>query len=676
MFLYHLIPNKITGGFLGVDIFFVISGLVISRSIFEEKFRTGRFQLIDFYIRRAKRIFPILFFVVILTILTYFYFGHLSQNQLIIESAITSIAAISNLYFLKYDVDYFSINNINPLEHTWSLGIEEQFYIFYPAIIILIYYLIKKRSFNFEKKISFVILIAIIFSLAVFIFLQDHLIGNFFSPIARAWQLLVGCYLYFYILSSKNKYNFFYNNFYFRLTILISILILIYLCVFYFDKNNFRNGSVVITFLSAFIIFALYNYKEFFLFTNNTSIFLGKISYSIYLWHLPVIYFCELYFVGIEFYLLSSFITLILSTCSYFLIENPIRRNLYLKNFNLIKYKNLIFYTAVFSICLSLYSGALFRKDIRQQIGILSSNIFSFNYFENKLEKKDFQKERLSRIFPPNGFDTYKECSENKIKVLSENEIEHNFNCNFGNRNAKKMILLIGDSHSTHYLHGLTKSFQDSNIYHSNATCLFSNAYASVNFNHEEKKRRINECLISVKNLISRVKYFENRYSQNNLTVIISHRIYYRLNNMAIYNHQLKLINNKKEIYNKYLANLTEIISEFKKSTNVILILPTPEFRNINGISKICIISSQNFCKINKEDFVNSVSRIKDIFSEVKNKLPNVNILDFTNKICSHKDCTIYDKKNDFLFYFDNNHLSLEASEFLSNQIQKEKIMN
>ena len=146
--LFHINPDIFFYGYLGVDIFFVISGYVISNSIYEHQI-LGKKCIADFYIKRFKRIFPILFLVVSTFFIFYILISPLSGNtDFFFLSGIFSLLGASNLYFLNNETNYFLSESINPLLHTWSLGIEEQFYVLYPIFIIYIFSLFKN---NFTK---------------------------------------------------------------------------------------------------------------------------------------------------------------------------------------------------------------------------------------------------------------------------------------------------------------------------------------------------------------------------------------------------------------------------------------------------------------------------------------------------------------------------------------------
>ncbi|EHS04530.1 acyltransferase domain protein [Staphylococcus lugdunensis VCU139] len=136
--IYHLNPQWLSGGFLGVDTFFVISGYLITSLLIIEYYRTGTIDLRAFWIRRIKRLIPAVYFMVSAVLV----FILLFKPDLIIEIKKDAIAAflyVSNWWYISQNVDYFNQFAIAPLKHLWSLAIEEQFYVFYPIVVFFLF---------------------------------------------------------------------------------------------------------------------------------------------------------------------------------------------------------------------------------------------------------------------------------------------------------------------------------------------------------------------------------------------------------------------------------------------------------------------------------------------------------------------------------------------------------
>jgi peptidoglycan/LPS O-acetylase OafA/YrhL len=194
--LYHYFPKIFLNGYLGVDIFFVISGYVISRYFFY----TSENNINKFYISRFKRLIPSLVVSVLLFSVTFVIFTSRPKQEIFATGA-TSLIGLSNIFLYFRSLDYFFINSqLNPFLHTWSLSVEFQFYLFFPILILFL----KKRAITqIITVIFFIILVSLIFFFYNFP-------ENFFLTSSRLWEILFGSLSFYLSYRYKKKALFFY----------------------------------------------------------------------------------------------------------------------------------------------------------------------------------------------------------------------------------------------------------------------------------------------------------------------------------------------------------------------------------------------------------------------------------------------------------------------------------
>ena len=275
------------GGFIGVDIFFVISGYLITLLLLKELSSNSKISFLKFYERRARRIFPMLFFIIIIsTVIGYFILSsHEFKNFSF--SAITSLFFSSNFFFYFSDLAYNSQSSLlQPLLHTWSLSIEEQFYLLFPVFLIIFY-----KFFKFNILPIFIIGLLLSLSISFYGYhFHNHI--TFYMLPTRAWELISGSLIA--ILVFKEKKNLMIvNNFTKNLIFFLSLLS-IFLVVLFYNLINFNMFyailiSVVATCLIIYVDVS--NKRLLFLLSNRFFLKIGLISYSIYLWHFPVFAF-------------------------------------------------------------------------------------------------------------------------------------------------------------------------------------------------------------------------------------------------------------------------------------------------------------------------------------------------------------------------------------------------
>ena len=333
--LFHLNSSWLPGGFLGVDIFFVISGYLIGGILFRE-LSTNTFSLKNFYLRRMRRILPAFFAVVIFVLVV--------GGQLMVpgsddwnptrSSALWSVFFSGNIFFAQ-NTDYFAPTvELQPLNHLWSLAVEEQFYFLYPLILLVIMFVVRSASKNGTKLNTPVIWVLVL--LAVFSFSRaffpmsyhDTELVAYYLPHLRFGELLIGAILAVAVSKSTKEISSTRANIVGSLGLLVLVVCL---TISFPNKTPWFPGfaAALPCIASAAVIYAGLgtNWVKTLL-SNRAVVFVGKISYSLYLWHWPLLAFAH-YLLGKEVapqvLVIVVILILLFSLASYYLIEQPLR---------------------------------------------------------------------------------------------------------------------------------------------------------------------------------------------------------------------------------------------------------------------------------------------------------------------------------------------------------------
>ena len=343
-------------GSSGVDIFFVISGYLISSLIYREIKETKTFSFKNFYERRARRILPALFVVILVSIP--FAWKYILPTSFVdyAKSILYSIGFGSNFYFYFSGQLYGTESGLlKPLLHTWSLSIEEQYYIIFPLLFFVICNYFKNRIIII---ISIIILLSLIFSE----YLTDANASlNFYILLSRAWELLLGTLLFLLESFRKKKVNI-YNNLY----ILIGLILIVSSFFLFEDSNGHPNVKSLYPIMGVVLVIYFSSAEVFMtkLLSNKIMVGVGLISYSLYLWHYPIFAFSRIsYFTkGIFDNGIVGLVIIILSLLTYFFIEKPFRskKKINSKYFLLLLFSVLIFLT-IFSLNIIKNKGFEYR---------------------------------------------------------------------------------------------------------------------------------------------------------------------------------------------------------------------------------------------------------------------------------------------------------------------------
>ena len=393
-----------SGGFIGVDIFFVISGYLITSLILKDIYNNN-FSITNFYTRRIRRIIPVLFFVLISCIPLAYIFLLPSSLIDFLYSILSTLFFSSNFYFHHSGLIYGGPDSsLKPLLHTWSLSVEEKFYVIFPVILILFRKFLK----------NYILHLFIIFFFVSFISTQiisiKYPLYNFYFINVRIWELLAGSIIAYLNINSI-KYN---NKFtdhlpYVGLTLIFFSIFLLN------DEMSLPSIYSVPAVIGTCLIIVFANSGN--LITKVLSfrafVFLGLLSYSLYLWHFPLFAFYNYIFFENDNFIIKIliiFLSIILSFLSYLYIEKPFRNKKIISNKKL-------FISVVISFLI-----------------ILASSIIL-------LDKSNYNQKGLYKKVNIDNQTYVDEVDVKLLEVISQN----NFN---KKNNSEKNILIIGNSHA------------------------------------------------------------------------------------------------------------------------------------------------------------------------------------------------------------------------------------
>jgi peptidoglycan/LPS O-acetylase OafA/YrhL len=423
--IFHAYPNFLPGGFVGVDIFFVISGYLIT-SILVGESEAGTFSLFQFYVRRIKRIFPALI-VVLIFVYVYGWFNFLSDDYAVIGKHIAAGASFTSNFISWAEAGYFDSEAIKkPLLHLWSLAIEEQFYIFWPFFILLIC----RLKLSFLKVVTICLGGSFVWGL---IQIQSDSIAAFYSPLTRFWELLIGAILVG--LKRDEPIKAFINGCRGYLSYFgIALISISFVSI---DHNSLFPGvwAILPTLGAALIILdssslSLPNR----LLGTRFMVWVGLISYPLYLWHWPLLSIGNWYWAD-GFSDIRKFqvllLTVLLATATYFFIERPIRFGEKFKKTKIITLCFLISFVGVMGYSCYIRDGIPMRhRDFMKQISTYQ-------------------------------YDKVKEQQQNICFLMGKNDNPLNYVTQCSNFKKGLKIILWGDSHAGSLYPGLKQLEKD-----------------------------------------------------------------------------------------------------------------------------------------------------------------------------------------------------------------------
>ena len=623
---FHAFPALIPGGFVGVDIFFVISGYLIS-SILIKDLTEKKFSFSDFWGRRIRRIFPALVIVLIASLgFGYFALFAFEFKQLGLNSA-AGAGFISNFVSITQAGYFDTAADTKPLLHLWSLAIEEQFYIVWP---ILLWFTFKLRI---KPMIVIVLVCALSFLLNIRLINTSGVVA-FYSPQTRVWELLAGALVA--SLTIDRRWTI--NQINVTLANLFSLLgfALIITSIFILNGRSRFPGLLALLPVVGTCMLIIANQHSWIgrtILSSKLLVGIGLISYPLYLWHWPILSFLQIttgHSVSTSALLIALATSVLLAWITYRFVELPIRFS---------GHKRLKTYLLVCAMI---------------ACGLVGYFVYQESGFPNRQSFKSYGIETST------GFGTDSACQKNHPQPSDF--------CTSSKRGETEDVLLLGDSHAQHLFLGLKKYFDSKQ---QNLVAIgIGNCQPLLNV-ETKLYGALKHCPDLFNSVLS-----EAASTANIKTVILSS---YAISAIAggidyISGKDITLINLSNQTLESQDAYLEGLSLTLKLLTNsnkdVVLILDNPE---LNFDPTLCIGRplglAEKICRVPRNVVDNRLNNLRKAILELTKRYPTVRIFDPFEYLCDRDYC--YAELNGQLLYHDKNHLSKAGSNFLGEAFLK-----
>lgn len=596
-FHFNIYPFK--GGYLGVDVFLVISGYLIASFILP-KLKNNDFNFFEFFLRRIKRLLPTYYITLALSfILAYLVFEPDIFNKFA-KSSISSMFFVSNFFFWK-NSGYWDESNTNPLLHTWTLSLEWQFYFF----ISIFFYLGWQFFRNYLKLL---LLIIFILSLALSILYIGRNVSFFLIPF-RLFEFSIGSFIFLI----EKKIKLFDNN---KNILSFFGFFLIIFSFINFDSTSNVPGyiSLIPCFGTAILLYQNNSYLHYIL-ANKNIVYVGLISYSLYLFHWPIITYYNSFYIAELNYVIKILLlifSLFLSAINYELIEKKIR-NL---SFKFISLKS---FFLLATVIISMF--------------VLNYLIIKNNGLPNRIshEKNEF----INLI-------------NDEIKVRN-NFLKNNIDLKF-DISSKTKLLVLGDSHGEDLFMAIKQNISnkkkiDIEYLEFSHWCFQKNRFKDIAIFLERIQMRVKKCKDEKLNFINNLKLLKEA------DIILLSSSWYK--NIDTYIEEI--INYLKKTSQARIVVSSKTIF-FPRISSLLLRIESDKINEINKLSYKIKYKAQDLINIKLE------KKLKDI---------KIQYLDKSKLICNNQEqvCNIFSKDNNKFHIFDGSHWTLEGAKYFGEKI-------
>ena len=641
---FHAFPEWVSGGFIGVDVFFVISGFLIT-TLIQESLQQQSFSFRTFYASRVRRLFPALV-IVLLACQVFGWFALLANEYKALGKHIAASAAFIPNFIFWSESGYFDYAaDAKPLLHLWSLGIEEQFYLFWPIVIWL--------GLKYRVSLFKVSLLLFLGSLLLnLMMIEQSPSATFFSPLTRMWELLSGCLLA-YLVSSKLPVFEFFNAKLGSIKLIchaISLLglALILLGVFLFDQDMLYPGAwALVPVLGTCFIIVTGNksWVNTLVLSNRLLVWIGLISFPFYLWHWPLLSFARIMEGSKPDWQIRAVLVVasfVLAFLTYCFIERQIRfgRNLQFKTYALIMAMSLL--------------GAL---------GLVT---YSQDGFKSRATDKAIEAQLADLKFDiPDSEEWYcQDMSHDSPRCHATG--------------PKPSVVVIGDSHALTIYSGLRERFkakgQDIGLYGASDGCP-----PLLNVVIQDQGGDFRNCLKKGTQAIQRV-IADAAIKE----VILTSRgpMYTTAKGFGDveleqfgpwvlhFDGEDKGVRSNEEVFVLGITKTLDALLAAGKKVTFLHDVPELGFdiRSCFAFRPLTITSKVvSPCAVSRKEFEARTEAYRAMVNKILSQRPEIKVIDLSAALCNEKWC--WGARDDTLFYIDDDHLSHRGADYVVRQL-------